>query len=163
MPNRRELEAATSEPARDLTAVARLGSSLKEELGIEALLVKLSEEGMLLLARGQEPRRITAHAREVYDVTGAGDTVLAVFGVAVGCGLGFFDAAEVANRAASYAVGRVGTAPVHWADLFEGRRRRRTRSSSTARTYPLSRRSCGVPTRTSSSRTAASTSCTPGT
>ena len=75
---------------------------------------------MLLLARGQEPRRITAHAREVFDVTGAGDTVLAAFGVAVGCGLGFFEAAEVANRAASYAVGRVGTAPVHWADLFEG-------------------------------------------
>ena len=53
-------------------------------------------------------------------MTGAGDTVLAAFGVAVGCGLGFFEAAEVANRAASYAVGRVGTAPVHWADLFEG-------------------------------------------
>jgi len=120
MPNRRELEAATSEPARDLEAVARLGASLREELGLEALLVKLSEEGMLLLARGHEPRRITARAREVFDVTGAGDTVLAAFGVAVGCGLGLFEAAEVANRAASHAVGRVGTAPVRWADLFEG-------------------------------------------
>ncbi|MGZ5427188.1 MAG: bifunctional heptose 7-phosphate kinase/heptose 1-phosphate adenyltransferase, partial [Thermoanaerobaculia bacterium] len=120
MPNRRELEAVTGESARDLQAVARLGARLRDELGLEALLVKLSEEGMLLLARNQEPRRITAHAREVFDVTGAGDTVLAAFGVAVGCGLGFFEAAEVANRAASYAVGRVGTAPVHWADLFEG-------------------------------------------
>lgn len=119
-PNRRELEAVTGERARDLQTVARLGTRLRDELGLEALLVKLSEEGMLLLARAKEPRRITAHAREVFDVTGAGDTVLAAFGVAVGCGLGFFEAAEVANRAAGCAVARAGTAPVHWADLLEG-------------------------------------------
>jgi D-beta-D-heptose 7-phosphate kinase/D-beta-D-heptose 1-phosphate adenosyltransferase len=119
-PNRRELEAVAGESARDLQTVARLGTRLRDELGLEALLVKLSEEGMLLLARAKEPRHITAHAREVFDVTGAGDTVLAAFGVAVGCGLGFFEAAEVANRAAGCAVARVGTAPVHWADLLEG-------------------------------------------
>jgi D-beta-D-heptose 7-phosphate kinase/D-beta-D-heptose 1-phosphate adenosyltransferase len=118
-PNRKELEMVTGESARDLQAVARLGTRLRDELGLEALLVKLSEEGMLLLARGKEPRRITAHAREVFDVTGAGDTVLAAFGVAMGCGLGLFEAAEVANRAAGCAVARVGTAPVRWADLLE--------------------------------------------
>jgi D-beta-D-heptose 7-phosphate kinase/D-beta-D-heptose 1-phosphate adenosyltransferase len=119
-PNRRELEAVTGETARDLPTVASLGTRLRDELGLEALLVKLSEEGMLLLARGKEPRRITAHAREVFDVTGAGDTVLAALGVAVGCGLPLFEAAEVANRAAGCAVSRAGTAPVHWADLLEG-------------------------------------------
>ncbi len=119
-PNRRELETVTGETARDLPAVARLGARLLEELALEAVLVKLSEDGMLLLERGQEPRRITAHAREVFDVTGAGDTVLAALGVATGCGLGLFDAAAVANRAAGCAVARVGTAPVHWADLLEG-------------------------------------------
>jgi len=119
-PNRKELETVTGESARDLPAVARLGARLRDELGLEALLVKLSEEGMLLLERGKEPRRITAHAREVFDVTGAGDTVLAALGVATGCGLSLFEAAGVANRAAGCAVARIGTAPVHWADLLEG-------------------------------------------
>ncbi len=119
-PNRKELETVTGETARDLPAVARLGAKLRDELGLEALLVKLSEEGMLLLARGQEPRRIAARAREVFDVTGAGDTVLATLGLALGCGLDLFGAAEVANRAAGCAVARVGTAPVHWADLLDG-------------------------------------------
>jgi D-beta-D-heptose 7-phosphate kinase/D-beta-D-heptose 1-phosphate adenosyltransferase len=119
-PNRRELETATGETARDLPAVALLGAKLRDGLGLEALLVKLSEEGMLLLVRGQEPRRIAARTREVFDVTGAGDTVLAALGVAVGCGLDLASAAEVANRAAGCAVARVGTAPVHWADLLEG-------------------------------------------
>jgi D-beta-D-heptose 7-phosphate kinase/D-beta-D-heptose 1-phosphate adenosyltransferase len=119
-PNRRELETVTGEAARDLASVARLGARLRDELALEALLVKLSEDGMLLLERGREPRRITAQAREVFDVTGAGDTVLAALGVATGCGLGLFEAAEVANRAAGCAVARAGTAPVHWADLLEG-------------------------------------------
>jgi len=119
-PNRKELETVTGETARDLPAVARLGAKLRDDLGLEALLVKLSEEGMLLLARGREPLRIAARAREVFDVTGAGDTVLATLGLALGCGLDLAAAAEVANRAAGCAVARPGTAPVHWADLLEG-------------------------------------------
>jgi D-beta-D-heptose 7-phosphate kinase/D-beta-D-heptose 1-phosphate adenosyltransferase len=119
-PNRRELESVSGETARDLAAVAALGERLRRDLSLDALLVKLSEEGMLLLERGGEPRRIRARAREVYDVTGAGDTVLAALGVALGAGLDLPAAAEVANRAAGCAVARVGTAPVHWADLLEG-------------------------------------------
>jgi D-beta-D-heptose 7-phosphate kinase/D-beta-D-heptose 1-phosphate adenosyltransferase len=119
-PNRRELETVTGETARDLAAVAELGERLRSDLGLDALLVKLSEEGMLLLERGAGPRRIRARAREVYDVTGAGDTVLAALGVGLGCGLDLAAAAEVANRAAGCAVARVGTAPVHWADLLDG-------------------------------------------
>lgn len=67
----------TGESARDLAAVARLGNGLRKALAVETLLVKLSEEGMLLLEDDAEPRRIRARAREVFDVTGAGDTVLA--------------------------------------------------------------------------------------
>jgi D-beta-D-heptose 7-phosphate kinase/D-beta-D-heptose 1-phosphate adenosyltransferase len=119
-PNRKELETVTGESAGDLGAVAALGERLRDDLGLDALLVKLSEEGMLLLPRGEAPRRIAARAREVYDVTGAGDTVLAALGVALGCGLDLADAAEVANRAAGCAVARVGTASVRWADLLEG-------------------------------------------
>jgi D-beta-D-heptose 7-phosphate kinase/D-beta-D-heptose 1-phosphate adenosyltransferase len=75
---------------------------------------------MLLLPRGGEPRRIRARAREVFDVTGAGDTVLAALGVALGAGQGLEAAAEIANRAAGCAVARVGTASVRWADLLDG-------------------------------------------
>ena len=119
-PNRKELETVTGESARDFPAVAVQGEKLRQELGLDALLVKLSEDGMLLLERGTEPRRIKTRAREVFDVTGAGDTVLAMLGLALGSGLDLFGAAEVANRAAGCAVARVGTASVTWADLLEG-------------------------------------------
>ena len=119
-PNRKELETVAGETARDVADVAAIGERLRRDLSLDALLVKLSEEGMLLLDGRDEPRRIRARAREVYDVTGAGDTVLAALGVALGAGLDLAAAAEVANRAAGCAVARVGTAPVHWADLLEG-------------------------------------------
>ena len=135
-PNRRELETVTGGTARDLPAVARLGERLRDDLGLESLLVKLSEEGMLLLTRGQEPRRITARAREVFDVTGAGDTVLATLGVALGCGLDLFAAAEVANRAAGCAVARVG----HGARPLGGPPRRARRLAAREGARPRARR-----------------------
>ncbi len=119
-PNRKELETVTGEAARDLGTVARLATRLRDDLALSAMLVKLSEEGMLLLPKGGEPRRIAARAREVFDVTGAGDTVLATLGVALGAGLSLADAAQVANRAAGVVVGRAGTASVRWADLLDG-------------------------------------------
>ena len=119
-PNRKELEAVTGMAAGDDGAVSTLGERLRHDLALDALLVKLASEGMLLLERACPPRRIRARAREVFDVTGAGDTVLAVLGVALGAGLDLAAAADVANRAAGCAVARVGTTPVHWADLLEG-------------------------------------------
>lgn len=118
-PNRKELETVTGESARDLAAVARLGERLRDQLSLSALLVKLSDEGMLLLPKGESPTHIRARTREVFDVTGAGDTVLAALGVAIGCGLPLADAAEVANRAAGCAVARVGTTSIRWADLLD--------------------------------------------
>lgn len=111
-PNRRELEAVTGETARDLPAVVRLGERLRDDLALEALLVKLSDEGMLLLARGAEPRRISARAREVYDVTGAGDTVLATFSLALAAGATPLEAALLANFAGGVVVMKMGTATV---------------------------------------------------
>jgi D-beta-D-heptose 7-phosphate kinase/D-beta-D-heptose 1-phosphate adenosyltransferase len=119
-PNRKELEVVTGESARDVGAVSALGERLRAELELDALVVKLSEEGMLVLARGEAPRQIRARAREVFDVTGAGDTVLAALGLGLGAGLDLASAADFANRAAGCAVARVGTAPVHFPDLLDG-------------------------------------------
>ncbi|MCC6132018.1 MAG: D-glycero-beta-D-manno-heptose 1-phosphate adenylyltransferase [Acidobacteria bacterium] len=118
-PNRKELETVTGETIRDRGSVHRLGERLRRELALDALLVKLSEEGMLLLEADRDPVHVAARAREVFDVTGAGDTVLAMLGLALGAGLPLTEAAAVANRAAGAAVAKVGTAAVHWADLLE--------------------------------------------
>jgi len=75
---------------------------------------------MLLIREGEPPLAIASRAQEVFDVTGAGDTVLAMLGVGLGAGLDLPSAAEAANRAAGAAVARVGTAPIHWADLLDG-------------------------------------------
>ena len=119
-PNRRELEEVSGRSARDRATVAALGEELRRELDLDALLVKLSEEGMLLLRRSGAPLPIASRAREVFDVTGAGDTVLAMLGLALGAGLDLPSAAEAANLAAGAAVARAGTAPVRWADLLDG-------------------------------------------
>jgi D-beta-D-heptose 7-phosphate kinase/D-beta-D-heptose 1-phosphate adenosyltransferase len=75
-----------------------------------AVLITLSDQGMVLLEKGGPMRRIPTVSREVYDVTGAGDTVMAAFGLAHTAGASFFEAAQIANHAAGIAVGHVGTA-----------------------------------------------------
>ena len=119
-PNRKELEEQSGRSARDRATVAAVGEELRRELDLDALLVKLSEEGMLLLRRTEAPLPIASRAREVFDVTGAGDTVLAMLGLALGAGLDLPSAAEAANLAAGAAVARAGTAPVRWTDLLDG-------------------------------------------
>ena len=115
-PNRAELRAViggwTSEAA--LTAKAQ---RLRQRLGIGAMLVTRSEEGMTLYRRGSR-LHVPAQAREVYDVSGAGDTVIAVIGVMLAAGRDLEDAVRIANRAAGIVVGRFGTAVVHPDELF---------------------------------------------
>ena len=115
-PNRAELRAViggwTSETA--LTAKAQ---RLRQRLGFGAMLVTRSEEGMTLYRRGGR-LHVPAQAREVYDVSGAGDTVIAVIGVMLAAGRDLEDAVRIANRAAGIVVGRFGTAVVHPDELF---------------------------------------------
>jgi rfaE bifunctional protein kinase chain/domain len=88
------------------------GDALRRDLALEALLVTRSEEGMTLFdATG--PLTIPAQAREVYDVSGAGDTVIATLGVLLAAGASLPDAVRIANEAASMVVGKFGTAVVH--------------------------------------------------
>jgi D-beta-D-heptose 7-phosphate kinase/D-beta-D-heptose 1-phosphate adenosyltransferase len=83
----------------------------------EALLVTRGKDGMSLFQPQQAPLHIPANARDVFDVTGAGDTVIAAFSMAVLSGLSFADAALLANAAAGIVVGKVGTAVVSPVEL----------------------------------------------
>jgi D-glycero-beta-D-manno-heptose-7-phosphate kinase len=90
---------------------------LREELGLEALLVTRSEEGMTLFD-GEGELHVKAQAREVFDVTGAGDTVIATLATMVAAGLSIRDAVPIANRAGGIVVGKFGTATVSYEELF---------------------------------------------
>ncbi len=91
---------------------------LRRELGLEALLLTRSEEGMSLFDAAGHARE-PARAREVFDVTGAGDTVIAALAAMLACGLGLRAAMPIANRAGSIVVGKFGTATVNYQELFE--------------------------------------------
>jgi rfaE bifunctional protein kinase chain/domain len=92
-------------------------ASLRLKLGIEALLLTRSEEGMTLFS-DQGEVHVSAHAREVFDVSGAGDTVIATLATMLAAGLPLADAVVLANRAAGIVVGKLGTATVNYAELF---------------------------------------------
>ena len=98
----------------DLTERAQ---KLRGELGLDALLITRSEEGMTLY-RDSERLHVPAVAREVYDVSGAGDTVIAVLGVMLAAGASFAEAVKLANKAAGIVVGKLGTAVVHPEELL---------------------------------------------
>jgi len=91
----------------DCLAVAR---AVLDRLQTDSVLVTRGERGMLLLERGSDPLFVPATAREVYDVTGAGDTVVAVLAMALGSGASLPEAARLANHAAALVVAKVGTA-----------------------------------------------------
>ena len=90
---------------------------LRARCKIEALLLTRSEEGMTLFD-GQGRLHVTAQAREVFDVTGAGDTVIATLAAFVAAGLSLREALPLANRAAGLVVGKFGTATVSYDELF---------------------------------------------
>ena len=95
---------------------------LREELGLEALLLTRSEEGMSLFTAG-EIVHVPADAREVFDVSGAGDTVIATMAAMLGAGRPLAEALATANRAGGIVVGKLGTATVTRDELFPQRRR----------------------------------------
>lgn len=121
-PNLSELEAVVG-PCPDEATIVAKGMRLRDELGLEALLVTRSENGMTLLAPNQAPLHLPTVAREVFDVTGAGDTVIATFAAALAAGHDFAHAANLSNLAAGIVVGKLGTATVSTAELTRAMRR----------------------------------------
>lgn len=109
-PNRSELRQVVGRWSSE-EELARKAQALRAELGLEALLVTRSEEGMTLF-RADESVHQPARAREVFDVSGAGDTVIATLAVMLASGADWADAIRVANVAAGIVVGKLGTAVV---------------------------------------------------
>ncbi len=116
-PNRAELAQVVGAWSSE-TDLAVRAQALRIELGLEALLLTRSEEGMTLFLPG-EVVNMPAQAREVFDVSGAGDTVIATIGVLTGGGLTLATAASIANRAGAIVVGKLGTAIVTPEELFD--------------------------------------------
>ena len=115
-PNLHEFEAVVGSCPSEQTLVER-GEQLMAELDLGALLVTRGESGMTLLRPGEEELHLPARAREVFDVTGAGDTVIATLAAAVASGAGLPEAVGLANVAASIVVGKLGTASVSAPEL----------------------------------------------
>jgi rfaE bifunctional protein kinase chain/domain len=115
-PNLAELRAVVGQWRSEADLAAR-AQRLRTELHFEALLLTRSEEGMTLFTAEGE-RSVPAQAREVFDVSGAGDTVIAVLAVMLACGIDLWEAVQVANRAGGIVVGKLGTATVTYDELF---------------------------------------------
>ena len=116
-PNRVELQQVVGSWEDEADLMSKV-QNLRVELGIDAIVLTRSEEGMTLFdEQGSFHER--AQAREVFDVTGAGDTVIATLAALVGAGLSLRSAMPFANRAASLVVGKFGTATVSYNELFE--------------------------------------------
>ncbi|MGR5541873.1 PfkB family carbohydrate kinase, partial [Vibrio campbellii] len=104
---------------KDEQELIEKGHALIEEFDFGALLVTRSENGMTLLRRGQEPFHLPTQAKEVYDVTGAGDTVISVLAASYAAGKSFEESCALANAAAGVVVGKLGTSTLSEVELAE--------------------------------------------
>lgn len=118
-PNRAEaLWLAGVEPG-ERVVLDRVGKSLLARLACTGVLITLGEQGMCLFQKGRGPAAIPTTARQVYDVSGAGDTVISTFTAALAAGAPMEEAAIVANYAAGVVVGKVGTATASRSEIIE--------------------------------------------
>ncbi|MCK8603497.1 bifunctional D-glycero-beta-D-manno-heptose-7-phosphate kinase/D-glycero-beta-D-manno-heptose 1-phosphate adenylyltransferase HldE [Desulfoferrobacter suflitae] len=116
-PNESELEAVLGGPGKSEQDLLTGAIKVQKELCLDHLLVTRGAKGMILVRRDGEPAVIAAKPREVFDVSGAGDTVIAVLAAGVAAGLSWSNAARVANAAAGAVVGKVGTHAISMDEL----------------------------------------------
>ena len=115
-PNRSEAFHAAGIPLEesdaDDKALKKVGATLLQKWRAELVLITLGEEGMMLFQRNHKPHHVPTKARQVFDVSGAGDTAIALFTLALCSGATALEAAEIANHASAVVVGKLGTATV---------------------------------------------------
>jgi len=116
-PNHHEAGAYCGLEINDREGLIAAGEKILGNLGCGAVLITQGEQGMTLFERGGKVQHIRTAAKKVYDVTGAGDTVIATFCLGLASGLSMVEAAVVSNLAAGIVVGEVGTSTVNVVDL----------------------------------------------
>jgi D-beta-D-heptose 7-phosphate kinase/D-beta-D-heptose 1-phosphate adenosyltransferase len=109
---------AAGDPSQD-HALLKAAATLLAKWAPATVLITLGEQGMLVLEQNRPPLHTPTRAKEIYDVSGAGDTAIALFTLALAAGASAADAAEIANHASGIAVGKLGTAPVTRRELLE--------------------------------------------
>ena len=118
-PNSAELAAATGMPVDSDDAVAAAAIAAAERTGVESIIATRGKAGMTVVERNRPPVHLRVRAREVFDVSGAGDTVVATLAAALAAGATLVQAAELANIAAGIVVGKVGTAVATHTEVLE--------------------------------------------
>lgn len=117
--NKSEAEAASGIKIKDEKTLIQSGEEILNKTKAKSVIITRGEEGMSIFEKNKKPVHISALASQVYDVSGAGDTVLSVFALAIASGAGTEDAAALANYAASIVVKKIGTATVTIDELLE--------------------------------------------
>jgi D-beta-D-heptose 7-phosphate kinase/D-beta-D-heptose 1-phosphate adenosyltransferase len=118
-PNKKEAGGFYNRRIRTERDLEEVGTSLIRDLEAEAVLVTRGEEGMTLFRRKGKPRHFPTRASEVYDVTGAGDTVISLLAAALAAGTTVHQAIELANAAAGIVIRELGTAVVSPEEIIE--------------------------------------------
>ncbi len=116
-PNKKEAALAAGVEIVDDPSLFEAGQRLLQKTGVDKLVITCGKEGMVYFEPHSQPQKISTKARQVYDVSGAGDTVLALLGLAVACDMSFKDGLTLANTGAGIVVGKVGTATVSKREL----------------------------------------------
>ena len=118
-PNTRELAAAAGRPVDDDASVVEAAQQVMALAGSDAILVTRSEKGMMLVERSGAVHAVRSRAREVFDLSGAGDTVIATMALAFASGRSLEQSMHIANAAAGVVVGKLGTATADIAEVLE--------------------------------------------
>ena len=118
-PNKREAAEACNSEENTKDLVEKAGRDLIAKYELNSVLITQGEEGMTLFEKNFEPTHFSALARNVYDVTGAGDTVISTLAVALGAGKSLTEASELANIAAGLVVEKIGTTAITFEELEE--------------------------------------------
>ncbi len=118
-PNKKEAFTAYGANGEKVPTLTEVGKGLLKKFSCDSVLITLGEEGMALFEKNGHVTKIPTAAREVYDVSGAGDTVIAAFALALAAGASMKEAAVIANAAAGVVVGKLGTATLTRIELKE--------------------------------------------
>jgi D-beta-D-heptose 7-phosphate kinase/D-beta-D-heptose 1-phosphate adenosyltransferase len=116
-PNQKEAAQAANMEITTREDLFEAGQMLLETIALDRLVITCGKDGMVLFEPGRKPHLIASKARQVFDVSGAGDTVISLLGLGLASGASFLDSAAVANAGAGIVVGKVGTATPTIAEL----------------------------------------------